>query len=179
MNTRDLSTGSRCVARLPALRGQRGFTLFEVLVAAMVLGLAFTSATWAMSATARTKALHAGNSSQALRVAKELYELAQGLPTEPSGVTGATSGAELLALDSLIGAQFSPPLRADGSADPDLVGWSQQTELSVIAVDAPATPLGDAPGGGLPVDAQKLYRLSVRVLQGDVELGTFDWWITP
>jgi hypothetical protein len=145
----------------------------------VVLGLGFASATWAMSATARTHALHAGNSSLALRTAKELYELAEGLPRTFSGATGATSGAELVALDGLIGGSFSPPLRADGSADLALVGWSQESDLSVIVADASATPGADGPGDGLAPDGTQLYRLTVRVLQGELEMGTFDWWITP
>lgn len=157
----------------------RGFTLLEVLVAAVVLGTSLVAATWSMNATARTQALHELADGPADDLAREIHELASGLPREPSGQVGAHSAADVLALDSLVGASFSPPILADGSVAEGLDGWSQHVDLEVHALSALDTPTDDDPAAGLPPDGDKLYRLVVEIRLDGESAGVFSWWINP
>ncbi len=158
---------------------QRGFTLVELLLAAVVIGTAFLAATWSANAAARTRAAYDQASGPAFHLAKEIHELAVGLPRTPSGTTGVTSGAAVVALDSLVGAAFDPAIASDGTASDGHADYSQHVTITVHDMAAPATPTGDAPEDGLPSDGDKLYRLSVLVRENGRDLDTFHWWITP
>jgi len=156
-----------------------GFTLLELLITAVVVGTAFVAASWSMSATARTEALHAEQDDPALELAREIRELAVGLPREPSGTTGASSAAPPTALDGLVGAVFDPVLLADGGTSDAHDGWSQHVDLDVVTVSDPGTALGLDPAEGLPADGPWLYRLRVEMrLDGHV-VDEFTWWIDP
>ena len=160
-------------------RSTAGFTLLEVLMAAVILSVAFVSATWALSSAARTKSMYEERSYVALALAKNVYELAETLPREPSGAPGAGSADEVLALDSLVGASFSPPLKADGSEHTEMVGWRQDCTLEVFDLSDLSAPTVDDPCAGLPPDGALLYRLAVTVSQGGQPIETAHWWITP
>ena len=162
-----------------ARNSQRGFTLVELLVTALVLSTAFLSATWSMNATARTKEVYAKNQTPAFFLAKEIHELAVALPKTPSGTTGVTTGGAVVALDSLVGARFSPPIFSDGSASDEHDGWKQLVSLAVYDLADPTTPTADAPEDGLASDGTKLYRLEVLVQQDGQDIDTFHWWINP
>jgi len=163
----------------PTGRRQRGFTFVELLVTAIILGTSFVAATWSMSATARTKAMHDKAATPAFFLAKEMFELADRLPRQPSGVTGVTLPEAILALDSLDGASFSPPLLADGSAAGDFEGWSQHVDVSVYDMANPATPVPGDAWHALPADAAQLYRLEVAIRCDGQDIDTFHWWINP
>ncbi len=158
---------------------QSGLALAEVLFAAGVLGLVVVSAAWSMTVSARSLTGLAEDSLLPRMLAREIHELAQTLPRVPSGTTGASNGADVVALDSLIGAVFSPPLLSDLSTDTSLVGWSQQVSLDVVDLSAPSTPTADDPAAGLPVDGTLLYRLNVSVWSTEGEQDSFSWWLTP
>ncbi|RKY21069.1 MAG: hypothetical protein DRQ55_05665 [Planctomycetota bacterium] len=151
----------------------------EVLMAAVVISMGFVGATWAMSATARTQAMYSERSYVALALAKELYELAETLPKQPGGAPGATSAAGVLALDSLAGGSFSPPLKANGSTHAEMSSWRQQCSLAVYDLSDLSTPTEDSPLDALPADGSKLYRLEVIVSEGGQPIETAHWWITP
>jgi prepilin-type N-terminal cleavage/methylation domain-containing protein len=161
------------------MRSRRGFTLVEVLVAATVLGIALLSGTWTMSTTTSASSVYAADPLTASLVAREIHALAQALPKTPSGSPGVTSGGAVVALDSLIGASFSPPIKADRSADTSLVGWTQQVGLTVYDLSDLSTPTRDDPTVGLSSDASKVYKLSVTVLENGSVADTFSWWISP
>lgn len=169
--------------KTPTLRrvppGAAGFTLIEVLAAALVVGIAILSGSWAMSGAARNRTLLAGPELTASLLAREVHELALTLPREPSGTVGATTPAQLLALDSLEGASLSPPVRADGTADGSLSGWTQVVDLSVYDVLDPTTPTADDPTLGLPSDGSLIYRLDVTVLKDGSVVDSFAWWLAP
>ncbi len=159
--------------------GPAGFTLAEVLLTAVVIGGAFVAGTWSMSATARTKAGYDQAANPAQFLAQEIFTLSDGLPREPSGMTGATSGAGVLALDSLVGASFSPPILADCTLAPGFDGWEQSVELSVYAVDDLATPTSLDPADGLAPESGHVYRLDVSVHHDAELVDSFSWWIHP
>jgi len=160
-------------------RRQSGFTLAELLLTAFVIGTAFVAATWSMSALTRTKAAYEQDSGPAMFLAQEIQALADGLPRTPCGVTSATNGAAVAALDSLVNASFSPPILSDGSVAPGFEGWRQNVDLSVCALSDLATPTTDDPADGLPPESALIYRLDVSILHDDELVKTFSWWINP
>jgi len=159
--------------------GPAGFTLAELLITALVIGTAFVAATWSMTATARTKAAYDKAAGPAPFLAQEIFTLADGLPRVPSGITAVTSGAAVIALDSLVGASFSPPILADASVAPGFDGWGQSVELSVYAVDDLTTPTTLDPADGLAPESGFVYRLDVAVQHDGEPVETFSWWIHP
>ena len=166
---------------LPARRRRRtaGLTMAELLITAAVMGSSLVAVSWAMTATARTHAAYGDADGPAFFLAKEIHELAEGLPRAPSGDVGATSADDVAALDSLVGALFSPPILADGNAVDGFDDWSQDVSLSVFSVDDLSQPTADDPADGLPPDASKLYRLQVDISNAGDEVDSFHWWITP
>lgn len=162
-----------------AARHPSGFTLVELLITALVIGTAFIAASWSMTATARTQSAYGQSAGPAAFLAREIQTLADGLPRAPSGITGATSGAAVTALDALIGASFTPAIHADGSVALDYAGWSQVVDLSVYDLDDPSQPTDDDPALGLAPESSQVYRLDVSVLHGDELIDTFSWWIHP
>jgi prepilin-type N-terminal cleavage/methylation domain-containing protein len=160
-------------------RTDSGFTMVELLLTALVIGTAFVAATWSMSATARTKAAYEKEGGPSVFLGQEIQTLADSLPREPSGMTGAVTGAGVVALDSLIGASFSPPILADGSAAEGYDDWQQNVDLSVYSLSDLTMPTDDDPADGLAPESDKIYRLDVEVLQGGETVKTYSWWIHP
>ena len=160
-------------------RRNRGFTFLELLVTAVVLGTAFIAATWSLNATMRTKEVYDQNDSPAFYLAKEIQELADGLPRTPSGTVGVTAIGDVVALDSLVGASFSPPVLSSGVVATGFDSFSQHVSLSVYDMSNPTTATADAPEAGMPPDSDKLYRLEVLVRENGQDLDSFHWWINP
>ena len=156
-----------------------GFTLIELVLTVFVLGTAFLAGTWSMSAVARTKAAYDEAQGPAAFLAHEIMTLADSLPREPSGMTGATSGAGVVALDSLIGASFCPPIMADGSFIPDMMAWRQNVALTVYALDGLTTPMSCDPADGVPPESAQIYKLDVSILHDGQVVDGFSWWIHP
>ncbi len=162
-----------------AQRPTRGFTLLEILVTAMLLGVSVIAATWAMSTTASSKTVVGEEPSTAARLATEIFELADTLPREPGGVVAATNGTPIDALDALVGASFSPPILADGTTESSLGQWRQQVSLAVYDLTDLSAPTADDPAAGIAADAAKIYMLSVTMLEDGQAVDTFDWWLAP
>jgi prepilin-type N-terminal cleavage/methylation domain-containing protein len=160
-------------------RHARGFTLAEVLIAAVLAAIGLVAATTALSAASSSKAALEDRPVIAANLAEELLALAETLPRSPSGVEGATEGVQVTGLDALHGAVFSPPLRADKSADATLAGWEQACSLEVYALDDLETPTGEDLATALAPHAARLCRLRVVVSCDDAEVETFSWWLTP
>jgi len=162
------------------VRPARGFTLLEVLIATVLVGVAVVSTSWAMAAATRVKLeTEATAPVTATMVAQEIYELAKRLPAEPSGVVGATRLEDALALDSLVGAVFSPPIRADGSAFVGVDDWSQEVDLEVYGLSDLETKAVQSALDGLSGSDPQLFQLVVVIKDGDQELDTFRWFLTP
>jgi prepilin-type N-terminal cleavage/methylation domain-containing protein len=162
-----------------SMQGSPGFTLMEVLVTAAVLGVAFISGTWAMSSASSGKTILEADAIDASLLAREIHALATTLPKAPSGSVGATTAGGVLALDSLEGAVFSPPLKGDGSTDGEHPGWTQTVDLAVFDLSDLSTPTADDPTAGLPEDGPLVYRLTVDVSEGGTTMGTHSWWLSP
>jgi len=156
----------------------RGFTIIEILVATMLVGVALISTSWAMSSAARSKVVLEDRGFEAAMLAREIHEMAQSLPREPSGVVGVSKGADVEALDSLVGAVFSPPVRADGQTLSSKTGWSQSVDVKVCCLDDPSVKTDEALKG-LSKNEEKLYQLEVTVSYDGAAVDTFSWWLAP
>ncbi len=161
-------------------RTRAGFTLLEVLVATVLVGVAVVSTSWAMTAAARAKVeRELADPISAELVAQEVYELAKSLPSEPSGTHGVTDPAGVVALDSLVGAKFSPPIKADGTADTSLAGWGQVVDLSVYGISDLDSATLDSALTELGKGDPKLFQLCVTVTKDGAEVDTWRWFLTP
>ena len=174
-------------------RRNSGFSMIEVLVATSIAASAFVGVTWSMDMAVRSRSELTQGSLDAALIAGEIHELAVALPKEPSGSVGVTAGGSVAALDSLAGASFSPPIRADGTAIPGASGWTQKvlvrtfalSDLKSGAADLAtkssdfANPASADVTKGLSENSGKLYQLTVMVLKNGEDAGTFSWWITP
>jgi prepilin-type N-terminal cleavage/methylation domain-containing protein len=157
----------------------RGFTLMEVLLATAIAGVALVATTGAMSSAAVSKAELASQPAIAAALAREIATLAETLPRTPGGVTGVTSGADVLALDALHGAVFSPPILADRTAVDTLTEWEQRVTVELFALDDLDEPTGEDVSVEVSGQSQRLYRLTVSVRRlGEVE-ATVRCWCRP
>ncbi len=169
------TTSDRRAAKL-----QAGFTLLEVMVATVLVGVALISTSWAMASAARVKVEEElGDPVVAQGLAQEIYEIAQLLPAKPSGTYGVTSGASVVALDSLVGASFSPPIRATGNADVGMTAWRQDVGLVVYGLEDLKHATTDSVLTELKKGDKKLYQLSVTVSKDGTAIDTYRWFLTP
>jgi hypothetical protein len=153
-------------------------TLIEVLMGTLVVSLVLVSASWALSQASTSRHVHAESPINAALLAKELHELALTLPTAPSGGGAAIAGSGVLALDTLDGASFTPPIDSAKASVASATGWTQLSHVSVYALsdlDHPTSSTFTAVGKS----STSLYRLSVQVKQGSKDMGTWWWWINP
>lgn len=159
-------------------RDSRGFTLAEVLLVTVLVGVGIAAVSWLMTMAAMTQEVHAASDAESIMIAREIRELASTLPTAPAGLGAADTGDEVVALDSLDGAVFSPPIRADKQVMTDLSGWTQSVDVSLRDLDDTDVVLDD----DVRVVAQgerAVYRLEVTVSHSGALVGTHTWWIVP
>ncbi len=160
-------------------RSTRGFTLAEVLIAGTIMAVALVAVTTSMSAATSSKAELADQPMLAARLAQDIAVLAETLPRTPSGSSGVTSGSAVVALNSLDGAVFSPPIRADGSSDSTLTGWQQSVNVEIFTLDNLDTPTNESVMTALSTHAARLYRLSVSIRHDGQVIETFRSWCRP
>ncbi|KPJ66753.1 MAG: hypothetical protein AMJ43_07020 [Coxiella sp. DG_40] len=115
----------------------KGFTLIEVLIAIILVGIAIVSLVAANSSF--TKANSAGtNLSTAQFLTEQIKELTALLPVVDPNTETSTFGPEegTLAnyddLDDFAGASFSPPINANRETLNELVGFSQQITVENV-----------------------------------------------
>ena len=129
-----------------------GFTLIEVLIAVILVGLAIASLVAANNSFTKTNA--AGTD---LSTAEFLVEQIREL-------TAMTAYDEL---DDLDGVSFSPPISADGNALDDSAAFSQQ--ITVDNVDAANFE------NVVPDHSSDFVRVTVRVLLNSKEISSAGW----
>ncbi|MHC4845907.1 MAG: type IV pilus modification PilV family protein [Planctomycetota bacterium] len=162
--------------RRPTPCAAAGLTLIEVLVAAFIVGSVLVSASWAMSQASSSKALLTEDSIEAALLAREIHELALRLPTDASGQPAAAAAADVVALDTLDGAVFSPPINAKPAVIATATGWSQTVAVSVYDLTDTSSAVA-AKIAGATKDQNTLYKLSVTIKERGVDKGTWWWWL--
>jgi prepilin-type N-terminal cleavage/methylation domain-containing protein len=160
-------------------RTQAGFTLIEVLVTAAIVGTTLVASSWALAGAALARETLQEAPYTASLLAKEIHSLALTLPKSPSGKPGATKAADVEALDSLIGARFNPPIRANLVTSTALKDWTQSVDVAIFDTSDLTTPNSDDPAAGISLGDQKLYRLTVTIEDGGAVADDFVWWIAP
>jgi type II secretory pathway pseudopilin PulG len=162
------------------VRAERGLTLIEVLMAAIVVGTVVVSAGWAIGLAVQSGAALAEEDSDAALVAREVLELALLQDTADDGDAPAKDAAGVTGLGSLDGASFCPPLDATGAAlplaSPEL--WRQDCDVQVFGLADLGQPVSEDFAGAAQ-DSSTLYRLTVSVSFRGQEQGSWWWWINP
>jgi len=162
----------------PNARRHAGMTLIEVLMGTLIVGLVLVSASWAVSLSSSSRHIHEESPINAALMAKEIHELALTLPTTASGAGAAALGADIVALDSLDGASFSPPIDSAKATIGSAAGWKQNVTVSVYALGDLENPVSES-FTAESKSSTSLYRLSVQVMNGKLDMGTWWWWINP
>lgn len=142
------------------LRGVRGFTLAEVIVATAVVGIGISAL---MVATrSGTEVNMVGREiTRATFLAQELRELTLRLPfsdqdagdqDNPPGPDGSDPQVFVDDLDDLMGVTYSPPRDASEEVLTDMDGWAQTIELSWRDRDDLTTSVAPGTGNMIYVD---------------------------
>jgi prepilin-type N-terminal cleavage/methylation domain-containing protein len=120
-------------------RRQEGFTLIEVLIAMLLIGLAIVSLISANGAFTQANASGAELSTSEFLI-EQIRELTTVLPVIDPNTGTATFGpeaSETLAnyndLDDFNGASFSPPISADRNTLADLSAYTQQITVENVS----------------------------------------------
>lgn len=166
------------MTRHPAARRESGMTLIEVLISTVIVSLALVSGSWALSQASSSKAIHTEAPATAALIAREIHELALALPTAPSGKPAATSGASVVALDTLAGASFSPPIRSTLDTIPNMTNWKQSVSVAVYDLSDLAQPAVKG-YAAIAAGSSQIYRVTVQVSERGVDQGTWWWWLDP
>ncbi len=157
----------------PSRRSPAGFTLVEVLLTTLIVGLAVVGAMSAMSQAATTKHVLEDEPLTALALASEIHALALALPTGDGDGSPATTAAGVSILDDLDGASFSPPLDAKLQGISEASGWRQDIQISTVSLADPSVDLPDDAGSA------SLLKLQVSVSDASSVKGTYTWWLNP
>jgi hypothetical protein len=150
-----------------------GFSFVEVLLATLIVGTLMVAATTALTSSVHTYNVLAGQPFTALTLAREIHAAALTLPRDPGDGVPATDGSEVVVLDDLDGALFSPPIDAQLATLAHVSGWSQDVALERVSLSQPDQP------AALSADLSTLWRLDVVIRQGAKEVGRYSWWINP
>jgi prepilin-type N-terminal cleavage/methylation domain-containing protein len=122
--------------KLPSVRG--GFSLIEVAVATVIVGVGVTALMVALAAGTRTN--RAGQElTQAVFLAQEIREWTLKLPfsdpdpgdaNNPPGPDGTSPQIFVDDLDDLLNVTYDPPRDGKGTAIAGMAGWSQTIRLT-------------------------------------------------
>ncbi len=144
----------------------------------LVVSLVVVSASWAVSQASTSKHVHEESPINAALLAKEIHELALSLTTAASGKGAAATPGEVVALESLDGASFSPPLDSELEELADNKGWTQNVSVSVYDLTDLETPVS-AKFISATKSSAALFKLSVQISNGNQDMGTWWWWVNP
>jgi len=150
----------------------------DILVGVLLLAVVATSIAWVVTRTARAEEeQHARDPLTAALFAREIQELAMRLGTAPSGPP-ATRASEIVNLDTLDGAVFSPPIDSERQTVLASRLWKQCVRVSRYDRFDLTRPVSNDYGTGEPT-GDNLFRLSVDVWLGETYMGTWWWWLNP
>jgi len=124
--------------RTISLPGRGGFTLIEVAVATVVIGIGVTSLLLTVGSGTRINSA-AQELTRAVFCAQEIREWTLKLPfsdtdpadmDNPPGPDGSNPQVFVDDLDDLMDVTYAPPRDGQGSPIADMVGWTQQITLT-------------------------------------------------
>jgi len=152
---------------------ESGFSLVEVLIAVLLIGIAVASLV--ASNSAFTKANSAGTDlSTAEFLVEQIRELTALLPVIDPGSTvwtfGPESGETLATyddLDDFDGTSFSPPINANRSPLNDLAAYSQQVTVENVSTSNFEQVVSDT--------SSSFVRVTVRIYLNSKEISSASW----
>jgi prepilin-type N-terminal cleavage/methylation domain-containing protein len=155
------------------IKNKRGFSLIEVLIAILLVGLAIASLVGANSAF--TQSNGAGTDlSTAEFLLEQIRELTAMLPViDPltgTAAFGPETGETLTTyddLDDFDGAVFSPPISADRSLLNDFVAYSQQVTVENVSASNFEQVVSD--------HGSNFVRITVRISMNSKEISSSSW----
>jgi|SaaInl7_200m_RNA_FD_contig_61_1137732_length_1792_multi_6_in_0_out_0_2 prepilin-type N-terminal cleavage/methylation domain-containing protein len=166
------------LCRRPSRRRREGFSLVEVMVAVVIVGVGIAASMHGI-ATNTIVTAEGRNVLFTGGLADNVKQFCQTLSfADPQGGTvygpdaGETGIGDYDDVDDLDGATFSPPIGGDGStlSSPSYAIWSQA--VTVVGLDSGTynvlVPPGDTP----------FKRITVEVFKGTRSLGTYEWILT-
>ena len=154
-------------------RCQEGFTLIEVLIAILLIGLAIVSLISANGAFTQANAAGAELSTSEFLI-EQIRELTTALPVIDPSTGTSTFGpetSETLAnyndLDDFNGASFSPPISADRNTLADLSAYTQQITVENVSASDFEQVVGN--------HSSFFVRVTVRVFLNAREISSSRW----
>lgn len=200
-------TAADCVprrirSRLKSPSSGNGFTLVEVMVGVVLLGVGISAVIYGMGVSNNTT-----NEGRLVLVSGDLAayfkqytkSLAFSEPGSGESVFGPEAGEVGLDdyddIDDLNGLVLSPPILADGSVQPSFAGWSQHVTVTVIDPEtlAEIQPQKEAFAKGVvakgvfaksmeaktqPEEEAILKRVEVEIYIGSRRMGLYQWIMT-
>jgi prepilin-type N-terminal cleavage/methylation domain-containing protein len=152
----------------------RGFTLIEVMMAVMLIGLAIVSLVASSGAFTRYNAMGVDLSTAEFLI-EEIRELTAPLsvvdPVSGKAVFGAETGETTLAayddIDDFNGQSFNPPVDAERTQMPEFVAYTQQvTVQNVTPADLTVTAANHS---------TDLYRVTVAITKAGRTIASASW----
>lgn len=152
----------------------RGFTLVEILIAVVLLGLAIASLVAANGAFTQTNGAGIDLSTAEFLI-EEIRELTTPLavvdPVDGAVVWGAEIGEAAAGdyddLDDFDGATFSPPVDASGNALAEFASFSQQISVENVSPVSLDTVVAD--------HTSDFVRVTVSILQNNKTISSTSW----
>ncbi|MFT7462782.1 MAG: hypothetical protein ACI9EF_001124 [Pseudohongiellaceae bacterium] len=154
-------------------RAERGTTFAELMIATLILGLTIVGSTNSLTESATVYNYFAEGAHEALMLAQEVHEAALLLPWDADPGAPATFGPDVVTFWDLHEEEFSPPRSADYAVVSSHYSWTQGVEIDYVDLANPTVLVDpDVFVGEVQV------RLRVIISQGEVEVDSFEWWMT-
>lgn len=157
----------------PSKRRQAGSTFAELMLATLIIGTTVVGASSSLSQTATVYHYFTDGPHEALMLAQEIHEAAVALPWSAEPGAPATFGEHVVTLWDLDEEDYKPPRSANYDVVASHGNWKQVVVVEHVDMENPTVVVDpDA------FEGQTLVRLKVTILNGSVEVDSFDWWMT-
>ena len=153
----------------------KGFTLLEVLMTAIILGVCITALMAGMASNSQVNS--AGSEiSQAVLFAQDIREWTMSLPfrdpdpaeaSNPPGPDGSSPQVFVDDLDDLMNVTFSPPRDSQGKPLSDMSDWSQTITLTWRSLTDPTQTV--------PAGSTTIVNVNVSISHYGVEVLSSSW----
>jgi hypothetical protein len=155
----------------PGSRAQRGASFVELMLAVLVISTTVVGSTASMRSTTEVYHYFSDGQHEALMLAQEIHEAALLLPWSDGGA--ATFGTDVAELEDLDGKSYDPPRSAEYDVVVSHLGWSQHVQIKHVDLDDPTVEVDPD-----TFDGEMQTELEVTVKNGELEVGTFNWWLS-
>ncbi len=152
-----------------------GATFVEVSLATVIIATAIVGAMSSVTETAKVFHYFSDGPHEALMLAQEIHEAALLLPFEEVAGQNDLFGANVSTVYDLDDRIYSPPRSAQYEAISSHQFWKQSVEVRHVELDDPSQEVEDPASFA----GEMLTELKIVIHEGDLEKGSFTWWMTP